>query len=411
MTNSDSAVSAGVGWDLDTPLDLHPLVYLDEGDEVTIGSQDVDSYGIFPPDGAELVRRLADGSTPRAAARWFADRYGEDVEIGDIIAALAELDLVRTGDASVVAPVRFRALATVVFSPAAWVVYGVLVFWALVVMVVRPDLTPHYQNIFFADYYTIIQVGLTVAAIPLVLLHESFHALAGRRLGLRSRLRIGRRLHFIVLETSLDGLVSVPRRKRYLPILAGMLADLVGVALFTVIADLTRAADGSLSPVGRFLLAVAFTSLLRVAWQFFFYLRTDLYVLISTALGCVDLHTSARRILGNRFRSLFGSRNKLVDESTLHPADRRAARWYSWLIVIGYSASLTMFVLAAAPALYRFVTGVLARLTGDAATTLHLLDSVVLGGIVLAQCALLCWLIVRDRRRDRRARRLHHVLR
>ncbi|GAA1622176.1 hypothetical protein [Actinoplanes couchii] len=32
----------------DRPLALHPLVYLVEGDEVTIGRTDTDSYAIFP---------------------------------------------------------------------------------------------------------------------------------------------------------------------------------------------------------------------------------------------------------------------------------------------------------------------------------------------------------------------------
>ncbi|WP_329791683.1 hypothetical protein V1227_07105 [Lentzea sp. DG1S-22] len=397
-------------FDPDRPVPLHPLVFLEDGDEVTIGRADVDSYGIFPGEGAELVRRLVAGDTPREAAEWFERTYGESVDIEDVVGALDELDLVRKSGEVVTeaAPVRFSALGAALFSPIAWLFYAALAGWALYAMVVNADLRPTYHNIFFSDYYMVIQVGLFVAAVPLLLLHESFHALAGRRLGVRSRLRVGRRLYFIVLETSLDGLVAVPRRRRYLPIVAGLLADVLGIAACTVAADLTRHADGSLSGPGRFLLAVAFAALLRVVWQFFFYLRTDIYVLVSTVLGCVDLHGAAQRIFRNRVRRLFGRPEE--DESVLHPVDRRVARWYSWLVVVGYTASLTTFALAGAPVLYRFVTGVVGRLTGDAVSTTQLLDSLVFGGVAIAQCAVLGWLVVRERVKARRDRRPHHVI-
>ncbi|MFD4669776.1 hypothetical protein ACFWNN_08575 [Lentzea sp. NPDC058450] len=397
-------------FDLDRPVPLHPLVFLEDGDEVTIGRADVDSYGIFPGEGAALVRRLVDGDTPREAAAWFEREYGEEVDVEDVLAGLEELDLIRgTGEVAVEkAPVRFSDLGKALFSPFAWVVYAALTLWGLSAMVFNADLRPTYHNIFFSDYYMVIQVGLFLAAIPLLFLHESFHALAGRRLGVRSRLRIGRRLYFIVLETSLDGLVAVPRRQRYLPIVAGLLADVLGIAACTVAADLTRHPDGSLSGLGRFLLAVAFAALLRVIWQFFLYLRTDIYVLVSTVLGCVDLHGAAIQIFRNRLRRLFGRPE--TDEELLHPVDRKVGRWYSWLVVVGYTASLTTFVLAGAPVLYRFVTGVIGRLTGDGVPTAQLLDSIVFGAVALAQCAVLGWLMVRERVKARRDRRLHHVI-
>jgi hypothetical protein len=397
-------------FDLDRPVPLHPLVFLEDGDEVTIGRADVDSYGIFPGEGAELVRRLVAGDTPRQAADWFEQTYGEGVDIEDVVAGLDELDLVRRSGELVTGstPVRFRRLGAALFSPVAWVVYAGLAGWALFVMVANADLRPSYHNIFFSDYFMVIQVGLFVAAIPLLLVHESFHALAGRRLGIKSRLRIGRRLYFIVLETSLDGLVAVPRRKRYLPIVAGLLADVIGIAVCTIAADLTRHPDGALSGAGRFLLAVAFAALLRVIWQFFFYLRTDIYVLVTTVLGCVDLHGAARQIVRNRFRRLFGRGE--TDESLLHPVDRQVARWYSWLVVVGYTASLTTFVLAGAPVAYRFATGVIGRITGDGVPTALLLDSIVFGGVAIAQCAVLGWLMVRERAQTRRDRHLQHVI-
>ncbi len=392
------------GPDLGRPIPLHPLVYLPDGDDVTVGRRDIDSYAVLPPDGAALVRKMEEGLSPADAAAWYESEYGEPVDVADVVEALYELEFVRTSDDISIGPrkIRWQRTGRVLFSAPAWLLYGGLAVWALVSMVAHQDLRPTYRNIFYIEYYSVIQATLFVAALPLLLLHESFHALAGRRLGLPSTMSVGRRLYFIVLETSMDGLVSVPRRQRYLPIVAGIMVDLVVVAALTVAADLTRTGDGALSLGGRFCLAVAFATLLRVAWQFSFFLRTDLYVLVSTALGCVDLHTTAKQSVANKFHRLLGRTHRLHDESAWHPVDRRVARWYSWFVLVGYAFSLTTFALALLPVTYFMFRGVFTRLLdGSGATALQLLDSTVFLTFSLVPIAVYGLLALRDRRRKR----------
>jgi hypothetical protein len=398
-------------YDLDAPVKLHPLVYLTEGDEVTIGRRDTDSYGIFPEDGAEIVRRLEAGQPPQAVARWYEQEYGESADIEHVLAALEELELLRTEDGETgvaPAPVRWQRLGQALFSPLAWVAYAGLIAWAVIAMIRSPELVPNYRALFFTEYYTLIELGLFLGAVPLLLLHEAFHALAGRRLGIRSQLRVSRRLYYIVLETNLDGLVSVPRRKRYLPILAGVWFDVLACAMLTIAADLTRNADGGFSFAGRLCLAFAFATVLRVVWQFFFYLRTDLYALITTLLGCVDLHTTARRLLRNRFMRAIGRTGGVVSEADWHPVDRAVARWYSWLIVAGYTISIVTFVWAVLPAVYRMFAGAIGRLYGEGAAWAELLDSTVFLGLNLSQVVLTVWLALRERRMRRKE--LQHVI-
>ena len=401
--------------DLDRPLRLHPLVFLPDGDEVTIGRSDIDSYGIFPPDGAELVRRLLAGATPRRAADWYASEYGESVNIGDVVGALYELELVTAEDAGDTAvapppPVRWRRLGGALFSRAAWCGYAVLAGWTLWLLVGNTDLVPHYQNLFFTDSFSAIELTLFLGQFPAVLLHEAYHALAGRRIGVRSRLGISRRLYFVVFETAMDGLVAVPRRQRYLPMLAGMLADVLWFCGLTLVAHHTRHADGSLSLIGGLCLALAFTTVLRFAWQFYFYLRTDLYAVVSTVLGCVDLQKASGRVLANRFNRLVGRRHRLYDETLLHPVDRRAARWYSWLLLAGYTAMIATLVLAAVPATVTFLSGVLDRLTTTGTPPALVLDAIVFLTLNGLQVVVLIWLAVRDRAGRRRAEPLRHLI-
>jgi hypothetical protein len=377
---------------LDRSVALHPLTYLADGDEVTVGRMDIDSYAVLPADGAALVRRLATGVTPREAATWYQETYGEQVDILDMLGALDELGFVRAdGQPSADdTPVRWQGLGRAVFSAPAWVCYGLLVLAALVAMIRSPALVPRYQDLFFTKSFTVVELVAFVGQFPLLLVHEGFHTLAGRRLGLRSRLSIGHRLYFIVFETALDGLVTVPRRQRILPIVAGMVADVLVMAVFVLVAA------GTQSIVGRLCMALAYGTLLRLIWQLYFYLRTDLYILATTALGCVDLHTAANGVLGNAVRRLFG--RPLLDESSWHPTDRRVARWYAWLMLAGYLATIGTFVIVAVPTGYRFLSGVLGRFFTHGSGFGELLDSGVFVGLNVAQILVIVALKIRDRR-------------
>jgi hypothetical protein len=338
--------------DLDRPLKLHPLTYLDEGDEVTVGRTDINSFGLFPPDGAALLRRLEAGESPNAAAAWYAAEYGETVDMSEFMEVLEELELLVKDGETVAAPaaVRWQRLGAALFSPVAWVIYGLLAAAAIAAMVSDHTLIPHYRNIFFTrSSLVILSLGIFLGQAPWLLVHEAYHALAGRRLGLNSTLRISRRFYYIVFETALDGLVSVPRRKRYLPMLAGIIADVLVIAVLTLVAFALRHGTGAVAYLDRFLLSMAFVVVLRLAWQLYFFLRTDLYVMVTTVLGCNDLQTAAKQRLRNHAARLLHRPSWHTDPATWHPRDAQVARWYSWLMAAGYVVLGVILVTTAFP--------------------------------------------------------------
>jgi hypothetical protein len=391
--------------DLDLPLAVHDLTFLPDGDEVTVGRAAVESYAVLPADGAELLRRLSTGETPRAAARWYQQTYGESVDIAEFVATLAELEFLRSGDepapAGPTGPLPGQRLGQALFSRPAWLLYGLLAAATAVAIGRHADLAPHYRNAFFTRYLTVVELVLFVGQFPLLLVHEGFHALAGRRLGLRSGFGIGRRLYYLVFETSLDGLVTVPRRQRYLPMLAGMLADVLVFSALTLAADLTRRPDGSFSAGGGICLALAFGTVLRFVWQLYFYLQTDIYHVVCVVLGCHDLQSAARGVLRNRVNRLLGRTDRLLDESQWHPRDLRAARWYSWLLPAGYAFSIGTLLLAGIPTAVRFISGVFGRFGGGGASGAELADSAGFLALNLAQLGAVAALVIRDRRRRR----------
>ncbi len=390
-----------------TRVRLQPLTYVDEGDAVMVGRPDTGSYGVFPREGADLIRSLAAGSTLESGARRWHEETGQALDVPDFLEILADLGfVVADGDARVLPrPVRWRRLAGLLFSPPAFLGYAAVLAVGVALMVFDPTLRPSYRNVFFTAHIAVIPVALALGQFPLLLLHEGFHALAARRLGLPSKLGIGRRFYYLVAETRLNSLYSVPRAKRYLPFFAGALIDAVGVCGFTAVCAAGRH-WGAPPWLTGLALAFAFSGVLRIAWQCLFYLETDFYFVINTATGCTDLHGAGRQ----RIRAwLARARRRPAgpDAADWSEQDRAAARWYAPLMVAGYGFSLGMLVFVAVPTAVRFWTTVLHRLDGSRPLTAGvLLDTVVFVLTSLAELGLLAYVTIRDLRR-RRSRSLH----
>jgi hypothetical protein len=385
----------------DRPVRLHSLIFLDEGQEVTVGRADVDGYAVLPSEGAHLLHRLEEGRTPAEAAEWYEQTYGEHVDIDDFLDGLEELGFLRDpGEAAHPAPpVRWGRLGRLVFSPAGGGCLALALIGCAIVMLRSPGLVPSYHDLFFTRSMTILELAIVVGQVPLVLLHEMAHMLAGRRLGLRTQFSVARRLDYIVFVTAMDGLVTVPRRKRYVPMLAGMLADLLVFAALIGVADVTRHIGGSLSLAGDVALAFAYLTLLRLAWQFFFFLQTDLYYVFVTVLGCVDLQETARAVLRDRLSRALRRPVSPDQHGNPHPRDVAVARWYSWLLLIGWTACIAVLVAGVIPAAVDVFATVGGRFVGARAHSFaDVADSVAFTLLNLAQLTILALLIRRDRR-------------
>lgn len=385
---------------MSTPtLEFHPLTYVTERDGVTVGRIDATSFALLPEDGVALLRQLAAGMPLDAAEQWYQRTYGEPVDMADFVDALRELGFVRAeGEPPAAAPtVRFRRLGKAAFSTPAWIAYAVLLIAAAIAGANRPELLPRASNVFFVPSLLGVQLGLALCQSPAILWHEWFHLLAARRLGLPTRLRVGRRLYYAVVETELDALLTVPARKRYLPMLAGLLAD----ALLFAALVLAAGADlpGGLSWPGRLALAVAYTVLLRMSWQFYVFLRTDLYFVATTALGCTNLHEVSVAWLRDRFCWVPGVRASEHTDADFSPRDRQLAPWFALITCGGVAALLITVSLWTVPLVLGFASRVYSALAHGTVTGIGFWDSVASLLLVAFEIVLLPLLAGRTRRR------------
>jgi hypothetical protein len=390
---------------------LRPLTFLPEGDGVVVGCVEADSYAVLPPDGAALLERLSQ-VPPAEAARWYEDTYGEPVDIEDFLETVAELGFIddaghedeQPANASVVR-LPWQRLGELLFSPASAVLASALVVAAVVCAVRDPGLLPHTDHVFFSDYLLLIELTVAFGQIPLILIHEVFHVLAARRLGVAARIGVSHRMYFVVFETVMDGLVVVPRKRRYLPMLSGMLADLLLVCVLTLVAGAASTPGNAASPVAGVCLALAFTTLVRFALEFLLFLRTDIYYLICTITGTIDLHTTSSEIVANLWWRLLGREDRLHDPARWHPNDVRAARWYTPVHVLGYALAVVLLLVVLLPISLRFLVTAGGQLLHPNVTSGLFWDALGLLLVNIAQPAIAGLLWVRER-----ARR-HHVSR
>jgi hypothetical protein len=390
-------------------LKLHDLSFVSEGDEVVVGRLDTGSYAVFPADGAELLRRIGEGMPLSLASAWYEGNFGEPVDVDEFAMTLTDLGFVREPgtERDPVRPVRLRRLGRVAFSPAAWACYAVIVALWLLAVSRASAILPHPSQIFFTGSLVLVQTAIVSGQVPLLFLHEGFHVLAGRRLGLPTRMGVSNRLTYIVFETQLNGLKSVPRRARYLPFLAGLVCDGVVFCSLDLTAELTRQGNGSFSLAGRLCLALAFTVVMRMAWQLQLYLRTDLYYVFATALSCHDLHDASTALLRNRIWRALGRMHRVVDEQQWTEHDRTVGAFYGPFVIMGALVMVLITVFGSFPVTLKyFVT--ITRYLADGPLSAHFWDGLVSLSFNVAQIAAL--IVLARRKRGQLAGRRPHLL-
>jgi putative peptide zinc metalloprotease protein len=336
---------------------LRKLSLVDDGDRVIVGAPETGVFIAVPPVGAVVIRALQDGvSVPEAAAA--AQRFaGQPVDVATFVDRLARLGfLVCAGDAQH-QPTRTAALQTRrwlagpapervrwLFGRVAWTVYVTLLAFDIGVLIIRPQLLPHPRAA-----YQLLHVGagpslvlLFPLSTALVAAHECGHWLAARAAGLTARFGVDHRMYFVVFETDLSQLWSLPRRRRFGPLLAGLAVDSTALAVLLAI-ELGIAERWWTPPAiaAHLTAALAFAEVAGMAWQCLLFLRTDLYGVLVAATGCHNLWRvktlSVRRVLK------ILNPGQAAELAAANPRDVAVAAWFRWLWVAGYVAAGAWF--------------------------------------------------------------------
>lgn len=359
-----------------------PFTRLREDGQVIVGRPERGTFLVLDEEAVEVLDWIADGLSVPEARNRYRVRHGEDLDLQDFLEQLAAKGFVRIGEDRDVPSAREGASADsdsdgarrfhlewippaaarrVVSAPVLAGV-GVLVASSAAILAARPHLIPSWEALYFPEGLGLFGSLLAAASLLLVAVHELAHLTAARALGVSCRFGFGTRLWIPVAQTDMTGVWAVPRRKRYLPFLAGPIADATGAAccvllLFAVDSGLLTAPP----PLVRFARGLFLVYIMAILWQGYVFLRTDLYYVLANLLRCKNLMEDTRRFVMN-----VGARVLpwLEPQSQSHlPAhERRAARWFSLAWIAGRAVALAVLFWIQLPLAWSYLV-----LLGDAA--------------------------------------------
>ncbi|HEY0557598.1 MAG TPA: hypothetical protein VGG20_25310 [Thermoanaerobaculia bacterium] len=323
------------------------------GDEVVIGRPDHGVFLAVPGSAVDLLVELAGGRTCGEARALYLAKHGDDPDLEDFLCALEDKGFVRplrastegagaraSGPAAAGAAPKAHlknfppGLARFLFGPAMLTVYAAIIAFGILRAARCSVCLPPPDVFVFNRHMTSLSLLLLALALLSTLIHELAHLVAARAEGVSARLSFGHRLWIVVAETDLSGLWAVPKRRRYLPILAGSLVDAVSAAGLVLALDFAVRRGLAGTTAFRFVQAVLMVYLLRILWQAFLFVRTDFYFVLTMLFECKDLMRDTERFLSNRLHRLLGW-GRTVDQSNIPRREMRVVRAFSVLWIAG----------------------------------------------------------------------------
>ncbi|QAY76230.1 hypothetical protein [Sphingosinicella sp. BN140058] len=344
-----------------------PLSIQQDGADYMVGNADLEEFYQFPAEGVRIIELLRSGLDAARVKTILAREYSDDLDVDDFIASLVEIGFVYPADevdgfkrrlARQPSDRRLTfacspAVARALLSPATLLLYVAVIGIAGYKMVADPALRPDWGALALEHDITLTMIPLLLLYACTVSFHELGHMLAAARYGVRSKLGIGNRLWAIVAEADLSGIHALPKRQRYLPLLAGMLTDLFTISVTTlVIAGLL--AQGGHDYLTQLLKALVLQIIITLTWQFNIFLRTDVYYVLCTHLNYPDLDSDARLYLGELGHRLSGGRFGKAAPSA-HYKQRSVLRMFAGIWLLGRLMAVTMLIFVLIPTLVHYV--------------------------------------------------------
>lgn len=388
-----------------------------DGDEYILARSDLGVYVAVPRPGAVLIEALRDGASLAVATRQASDAAGEEVDSADFLTGLGAAgllpdprdDLDDAGPTTVpgthMAWVEHipRWAVKPLFGRVAWAFYVAAAVAVVTLFLVRPDLRPIFDDVWFLTDPIWSLIAMFVISVLITAGHECWHWLAGRALGVPARFRVSRRGIFVVFETDLSPLVTLPRRARYSPLFAGLAFDVVLLAAALLIRLGFREEILNDPPqFDRFLGAVVFRQVIVVIWQLAGVgFRSDSYVVLANALGCHNLFRATA--LTFRYRTSGLDAGQAGELAAMSPRDRSVASWFWLVYVAGGFFMFWAFIKYLAPFTYGMIEWVSPNITAFGLDTFVFWQSLALVALLLAQFAVVPLIAWRERRTARAA--------
>lgn len=276
----------------------------------------------------------------------------EDINIEQFIDELIELNIVSEIDGvsyqkyDNVTPQRekpqselINQLGRFLFRTPFIFVYVIAFFYSIWMIFANPQVGPRPHTMHMYDSMTLNVIIWAGLSLLLLAFHEFSHFLAARSYGVPAKYSLSHRLYFLVLETDISGVWKLQPRQRLVPYMAGMLND----SLMLAISIAARVIFPEMNDIVYqiFELATVYTCVMLV-FQTFVFMKTDLYYVIETLSGTLNLKERTDSWLKGLFTN---SKEKEV----------AFIKYYSVIYIGGLLFSIWLFVTIAYPQFLHFL--------------------------------------------------------
>lgn len=395
--------------DAESTLSFGALSILQDGDEFVVGDPDRSVFVSVPEVGAVALRELAAGRTVAEASAAAERHVGVDVNVLEFAEGLLAAGLVTEVDGrsmpgvTAVEPVRWIEAVRPehvrpFFGRTAWMLYSAAALVCVALFALAPSFWPTFEDVYFYPDPAVCVAAATLLGLVFAACHELCHWLAARAAGIAARFNVSRRFFVLVFETDLSQLWTVPRRERYSPLLAGMALDtLVLVPSLGLRVAWSRGLV-DLPPLAvRLLGLVVLLKVIGLCFQFFVFMRTDLYAVLVTVLGCRNLTRVSRLALKDKFVALSPDEHRELAEA--HPRDRRAAYFYVPVLLLGVGGAVYFFVAYFVPSTVVLGGWMLLSLKGATVSSAGFWEALAIGFVTITQALAPLLVAIRERRR------------
>ncbi|WP_053365051.1 hypothetical protein [Bacillus sp. FJAT-27245] len=227
------------------------------------------------------------------------------------------------------------------FNRGSYILFGLLFLLNIFYFIVKPDLFPNYKDYFVFSWMSLNVLLWIAIGMTLLIIHEIGHVLAMRSNDLPTRLSIGHRLMFLVLETNMEGAWKLPSGKRNVLYLGGLCFDMTILAIALSTQYFYPKAPELLLAIMRIVVIDIF---IRFIFQCGVYMKTDLYYMIENISGSYNLMENAHHYI----KSFFKKEARKAGE-TAYEDEKRTIKWYSVIYFLGVILTIMVFAFYSVP--------------------------------------------------------------
>ncbi len=342
---------------------LHDLVERVEDGEYIVGRVETGEFVALPEVGKKVIDLFRKNYALQEASDYLSQEYKKDFDLDSFVESLIDLGFVKSIDGHYVQSHSEENVSWSwlqprhvqwLFSKPIKLLYATLLAIVVFTIITHPGVMPKYDAFFWSTSESLVVFVNTALFMTNLMIHELFHLVSARSLGIPAYINLGTRLHELVMQTNVTGLWALPRRKRYRVYLAGIAWDIVPMSVAILLLTYTELPTVAQNILSSLILLIFF----GIVWQFQFYMRTDIYFVVLDLLHCYNLFDDSMAYVQYLFncikhRAFLPNRDAPVSPlAHLSTNDQRKVFAYTILMVFGSLIALTVFITYGIPILF-----------------------------------------------------------